>query len=293
VSDVGTGGGPGAEGSVTDLPDGVPTDRAAALAEGAPGIPTHFVWWLLGAVLVLSLGGLIGEHLFSAAGLNPTATTTTTTVPNPVRTNPGDTPAPPRTGGALGASLGALMSLTSPSPRPAPPFTLTDQHGASVSMPPSPARVVVLTFFDAPCNDICPVLAKELAAADADLGARAGQVEFVTVNTDPAALASSAESPTVTGTALGTLPNWHMVSGPLTTLNALWKAYGISISLSTPTGVEAHNNVMDFIDVAGYLRYQATPFANESTTGTFTLPAGTESRWGRGIATYAERLIGQ
>src|SRR5215472_6380894 len=43
-------------------------DRAAALAEGAPGIPSNFIWWVLGAVLVLSLGGFIGEHLFSAAG---------------------------------------------------------------------------------------------------------------------------------------------------------------------------------------------------------------------------------
>ncbi len=49
-----------------------PVDREAALAQGAPGIPPNFVFWLLGAVLVLSLGGLVGEHLFSSSGLNPT-----------------------------------------------------------------------------------------------------------------------------------------------------------------------------------------------------------------------------
>ena len=41
-------------------PAAPPIDRAAALAEGAPGIPAKFVYWVLGVVLVLSLGGLLG-----------------------------------------------------------------------------------------------------------------------------------------------------------------------------------------------------------------------------------------
>jgi cytochrome oxidase Cu insertion factor (SCO1/SenC/PrrC family) len=187
------------------------------------------------------------------------------------------------------------MGLSSLSPRPASSFTLTDQHGSSLSVPPtsvSSPPVVVLTFFDGPCNDICPVLADEIRAADSDLGTRAARVEFVTVNTDPAALAASAQSPAV-NTTLGTLPNWHMVTGPLATLNAVWKAYGISISLSSATGTEAHSDVIDFIDPEGFVRYRATPFANESSKGAFTLPADTEARWGRGIASYAEKLIGQ
>ena len=63
-----------------------------------------------------------------------------------------------------------------------------------------------------------------------------------------------------------------MVTGPLATLNAVWKAYGVSISVDTKTGLEAHNDVMDFIDAQGDLRYRATPFADESTTGTYSLP---------------------
>jgi cytochrome oxidase Cu insertion factor (SCO1/SenC/PrrC family) len=156
-----------------------------------------------------------------------------------------------------------------------------------------PSRVVVLTFFNAPCNDICPVLADEIRHADADLGAQADHVEFVTVNTDPAALAASAERPTVVGTGLGTLANWRMVTGPLTTLNQVWKAYGVSISFNAKTGLEAHNDVMDFIDRQGFLRYQSTPFADESTLGSFSLPAASEARWGQGIAAYARRLLGQ
>jgi protein SCO1/2 len=247
---------------------------------------------VLGAALVLSLGGFLVEHLFSSAGLNPTPATTTT-APNPVRTVPANTPRPPAPARALDAPLPAFMGLSTPSPRPATRFTLTDQNGQAVTVPTHPSRVVVLTFFNAPCNDICPVLADEIQRADADLGAQADDVEFVTVNTDPAALAASAERPTVVGTGLGTLANWRMVTGPLTTLDQVWKAYGVSISFNAKTGLEAHNDVMDFIDRQGFLRYRSTPFADESSLGSFSLPAANEARWGRGIAAYARRLLGQ
>ncbi len=284
---------PGGETPVVEPATGTPVDRVAALAQGAPKVPTNFVWWILGAALALSLGGLLVERIFSSAGLDSASVVTTTTA-NPVRPDPASTPAPPRSDRSLGAPLAAFMGLSSPRPRPPSSFTLTDQHGASVTVPATTAStppVVVLTFFDGPCNDICPVLADEIQAADADLGARADRVEFVTVNTDPAALAVSAEAPAA-GTALGRLPNWHMVTGPLATLNAVWRAYGISISLNAATGTEAHSDVMDFIDPQGFVRYRATPFANESSTGTFSLATAAEARWGQGIATYAGKLIG-
>ncbi len=266
-----------------------PIDRSAALAEGAPGIPLKFVYWGLGVVLVLSLGGLIGEHLFSAAGLNPAPTTPT----QPRATRPVTTPSVPRSTRSIGTSLGSFMGLSAVTPRPAHTFTLTDQHNQLVSVPSSPPRVVVLTFFNAPCNDICPVLAAEIEQADRDLGAKAAQVQFVTVNTDPNALAQSAQAPVLQTTKLGALPNWYMVTGPLDQLNALWKAYGVSISVQKKTGVEAHNDVMDFIDTRGIFRERATPFADESTTGTYSLPPASITRWGQGIATYARRLVGQ
>ena len=122
-----------------------PLDRSAALAEGAPGIPLKFVYWALGVVLVLSLGGLLGEHLFSAAGLNPAPTTTapsTTTVPV-------TTPTVPTPAGSIETSLSSFMGLSAVTRRPAPAFTLTDQDGRPISLPTQPPHVVVLTFFDA------------------------------------------------------------------------------------------------------------------------------------------------
>jgi protein SCO1 len=278
---------PRTEGSSGPTPR-APIDRSAALAEGAPGIPLKFVYWGLGIVLVLSLGGLIGEHLFSSSGLNPVPAAPT----QPRATPTVATPSVPRSAGSIQAALGTFMGLSSPAPHAAPAFTLTDQHNEPVSVPPSPPRVLVLTFFDAPCNDICPVLVAEIEQADRDLGAEAADVQFVTVNTDPNALAQSAEAPVLNAT-LGALPNWHMVTGALGPLNALWKAYGVSISVQRKTGVEAHNDVMDFIDAQGILRERATPFANESTTGNYSLPPASINRWGQGIATYAGRLVRQ
>jgi cytochrome oxidase Cu insertion factor (SCO1/SenC/PrrC family) len=249
------------------------------------------LWWVLGGALVLTLGGLLGEHLFSATGLNPTPTTTTTT-PSPTRVAPRDTPAPPTPSQSLSAALPSFMGLSTPSPRPAPALSLIDQAGHTVAVPSTPPHVVVVTFFDAPCNDICPVLASEIERADAVLGAKASDVEFVTVNTDPHALAASPTSAALGATGIVALPNWHFVTGSLTALNAVWKAYGVSISVSTKTGLEAHNNVVDFIDPGGFLRYRATPFADESRDGVYSLPAAAEARWGQGIAAYAERLIG-
>lgn len=266
-------------------------DRASALKEGAPVVPSRFIWWVLGAILVLSLGGLAAERIISAVGLNPSSVTTTTTA-SPVRASPKNTPAPPVSDRTLDAPLASFMGMSAPSSRLAAPFTLIDEAGQSISVPSQSARVVVLTFFNAPCNDICPVLAAEITQADAVLGARASDVEFVTVNTDPDALATSAETPAVIGTALGKLPNWHMVTGPLASLNPLWKAYGVSISLDPKTGAVVHNDVMDFVDPRGIVRYQATPFADESSSGGFTLAGPNEERWAHGIASYAERFIG-
>jgi cytochrome oxidase Cu insertion factor (SCO1/SenC/PrrC family) len=280
---------------VTELPgkQRETVDRAAALAKGAPGIPPAFVWWVLGAALFLTVGGLIGEHLFSSAGLNPTATTTPNTLASPTRPQAAAVPAPSGTDIPITAPLPSFMGLSTPTPAPAPTFTLTDQNGQAVSIPLQGNRVVVLSFFDSPCNDICPVLAQEIEQADRDLGTQAADIEFLTVNTDPRALAQGDEGPVLGGTGLAALSNWRMLTGPLSTLNAVWKAYGVSVSVDMKTGLEAHSDVLDFIDPAGFLRDRAAPFADESSTGSFSLPAASVDRWAQGIASYAQQLIGQ
>ena len=61
----------------------------------------------------------------------------------------GETPAPTPASAPSrpsSAPLPSFMGLTTPRPRPAPSFTLTEQTGQPVTVPPQPPRVVVLTF---------------------------------------------------------------------------------------------------------------------------------------------------
>ncbi len=250
-----------------------PVDRAAALAAGPPGVPRTFVVWLVVGALVLGLGGIVLEWAFSSAGLNPAKSAPA----------PSDT-APP-------GSTAAFMGLVPVPPAAAPAFRLTDQDGRPFSLSAQAPKVVVLTFFDGSCDDICPVLARELEIADRGLGPLQGEVALVTVNTDPSATTPASLGPAVTTTGLAGLANWRMVTGPVQAMNPLWRAYGVSISVQHPSGAEYHTDVMYFLGPSGELRYRATPFDDQRPgAGPATLPAAQEERWGAGIAAYARRL---
>ena len=88
-----------------------------------------------------------------------------------------------------------------------------------------------MTFFDCPCQDICPVLSAELREADADLGPEAAHVVFLTVNTDPVVLPAGPALTAAAASGLGTLPNWYFLTSSLSRLNAVWRAYGVDREL--------------------------------------------------------------
>jgi cytochrome oxidase Cu insertion factor (SCO1/SenC/PrrC family) len=237
-------------------------ERAAALAAGAPKVPRRVVVWGFVVAAILALGGTAAERLVSAAGLNPIATPTTTTT------------SPPQRGGPSPGS--ALLSFVALPAVRAPRLLLVDQHGDRVSLAATRGKVVVLTFFDASCADACPVLAAELRHADADLGSLRTKVTFLTVNTDPLALGTSSSAPAVTATGLSALRNWHFLSGPVRTLNGVWRDFGVSISVYVRTKVVVHNDVLYLVDPAGDLVSRGSPFADESRRGVYSLPAPLE-----------------
>ncbi|HXQ62416.1 MAG TPA: SCO family protein [Acidimicrobiales bacterium] len=270
------------------------SERAAAFRRSEPKVPRNFALVLLAVFAVLGLGGALGEHLLSNVGLNPGAVATTSTIPASVTRGtaviaPPASPSPSR---QVGAALPAFMGMADMAGGRAPAFSLVDQSGRSVSLADERGRAVVVTFFDSPCQDICPVLSADLLRAATDLGPQVAHVAFVTINTDPVAL-SAAPASAAARTGLGTLPNWHFLTSSLGNLNSVWKAYGVSVTVSPTTGLVAHNDVMYFIDPAGRLRYRATPFADESASGAFSLSPADVARWGQGIATYTRRLLGR
>jgi cytochrome oxidase Cu insertion factor (SCO1/SenC/PrrC family) len=272
-----------------------PVDRAAAFAAGAPKISRTVVYWIVAAVLVLGLGGTLVDHFLGSDGAASATVSTSTTQPATTATStsvPGTTPGTaPATGKPeLQSSMASFLDLTTEGTRPAPGFTLTGAGGAPVSLSALSGHVVVLTFADAACDDICPVLAQELAKADALLGATPVPVSFVTVNTDPLDLRDAATAPITTTTTLPTLANWQFATGTVHQLDPVWKAYGVSITVQPSTRTVSHNEVLFFVRPDGRLAWRATPFADESRSGTYSLPAGDVARFAQGIATYAAQL---
>jgi len=261
-----------------EQPLAAPVDRVAALAEGAPRIPRRVIVYAVIAAAILALGGSLLERVASGVGLNPMATgTTSTTVPATTK--------------ELRATTASLLGITWLVGARASGIRLTDQSRRPVTSGSLRGKVIVLTFFNANCTDACRVIAAEIRGADADLGARRNEVAFVTVNTDPLETGVVHTPPAVTRTGLARLSNWQFLSGPLARLDPIWRRYGVTIDVYTRTGRVAHNDVMYFIDPRGRLRIRATPVANESPTGAFSLPGVLVARSGAGIASYAERLL--
>jgi protein SCO1 len=274
-------------------------DRAAAFAAGPSKIPRKVVAIFLVSLAAIGLGGVVLDHFFPGPVGSSTTTTLPANYPPPLQTTPagaqganaGATAPQSPQSPQLSASQSALMGLERLNVAAAPGFSLTDQHGRPVSLASLRGKVVVLSFFDAACDDICPVLEKELSRAYADLGPLAPRVAMVTVNTDPLALSISAAAP---AEAAGRAPSpaaWYFLTGSLSQLNTVWTSYGISIDVQRDTGIVSHNDFLYFIDPSGRLRLRAIPFANESTSGLFSLPEGTEVAWAAGIAEQAKSLL--
>lgn len=254
-------------------------ERKAALAAGAPKVPRKVVAWGFVVAAALALGGTLGERLVSSAGLNPKAGPTTTVAPVTTTTVSGTSPAD---------ALLAFVPLTPVGP---PRIELRDQRGRLISLVPPRGDVEVITFFNASCADACRVVSNELRLADHDLGRLAARVRLITVNTDPLRLAPSPPPPAVTSSGLTALSNWHYLTGPLSALNPIWKAFGITISVYLATKAVVHNDVLYLVDQQGKVVSRGSPFSDESRSGVFSLPGGLERVAGRGLATDVAALL--
>ena len=266
-----------------------PIDRAAALRAGSVPVPRKFVLWAVVGFAVLGLGGVAAEHFIGNAGVSSLIST-------PPATLAGTAPVPPSvpavpTGPAVGAAPRAVIGLRHLGLAPAPALDLTDQHGGPWTLAATRGKVVVVSFLNAECNDLCPVQAQEIAQADGLLGPRATSVEFVVVNSDPLETSLVVTPPALTQTGLGGLGNVTFLTGPLPTLGRAWNAYGVTVAVSTTTRLVSHTNVMYFIDPRGRLALSATPFGNEDSFGVYSLDPGTIHTFAEGVAAAVAGLL--
>ncbi len=285
-----------------------PVDRVAALRAGSVPVPRKFIQLVIVVFAVLGVGGVVGEKLIGNAGVGSLISAPPTTLAGIGGTTTGTGPSlgfgPPSTDdpvpsasptapamAAVGASPDAVIGLTHLAGSPAPAVSLRSQGGAPWSLADARGKVVVLTFLNAECDDICPVLGREIVEADHLLGARSTDVEFAVVNTDPLETSLAPTPPALTQTGLSGLANVTYLTGSLTALDTVWTRYGVTVALDSTDRVVTHNDVMDFIGPGGALDLGATPFANESTLGIYSLQPAVIDTFARGVASAAAGLV--
>ena len=258
-----------------------PIDRNQKRRSGVSPIPPKAVAWALVAFAVLGLGGEAIEHYVGGYGAG------TATSGKYLPSNANLTPL-----SALNSlSTDQFMGLKEIDNATAPSFTLRTQNNHVWRLKENDGKVVVLTFENAACNDICPVVSDEVKQAQTLLGNDASRVEFAFVNTDPRQHAVNARPAALTQTGLTSRPNVVLLTGSLRALDAVWTDYGLKIKVGSKATEVSHNNVMYFISPRLQLEALATPFAEAIRGGAFTLRANYVARFAKGIATTADSLV--
>jgi len=259
-----------------------PRDRHGAVSARRVTIPRKFIAWTIVAVLVLGLGGEVVQHFFETYGKASTTATTTPVLKGTPTTNP-NLPSL--------ISLQVFMGLKDIGEKIAPTFTLRTQRGRKWRLASHKGQVIVLAFYDSNCNDICPVLGKEIALASHELGARGATVHFVIVNTDPHATKISTNSGALTVPGLSGDGSVTLLSGSIDQLNLVWSAYGIRVIVGAKASEVSHNNALYFIGPNGNLVSYSAPFGTESKTGLYSLNLPSLRTYARAIAETADSLV--
>ncbi len=191
---------------------------------------------------------------------------------------------------SIPTSLANLTALSPLPAKPAPGFTLTDQHGQRLALSQFRGKAVVLDFMDTRCTTICPLVSEEFIAAHHDLGPSAGKVVFAAVNVNPYHAAVRDVAQFSAEHQLTSIPGWHFFTGPIARLQAVWRGYNIEVQPRGPRTDTIHTSAVYFIDPQGRERYLATPMAGSTKAGAAYLPLGQITAWGRGIALVVRSL---
>jgi protein SCO1 len=100
-----------------------------------------------------------------------------------VRPKAAKTPLPGGVSQAAGTSTFDGGTLTPV--KPAPPTTLRNYLGRTVSLSQYRGKAVFVTFLYTHCPDVCPLIASNLRATETALGAENGKVQMLAISVDP------------------------------------------------------------------------------------------------------------
>lgn len=134
---------------------------------------------------------------------------------------------------------------------PAPPFSLTDQHGRAVSLASLRGHVIALTFLDPVCTSDCPLIAQEFRQADLRLADQSTKVDFVAVVANPVYRSVSFTNAFDRQEGLTELPNWYYLTGSVAALQRVWISYGVLVDTVPNGAMVAHQDLAYVIDRRG------------------------------------------
>jgi cytochrome oxidase Cu insertion factor (SCO1/SenC/PrrC family) len=149
----------------------------------------------------------------------------------------------------------AIAGGVQPDNAPAPNVALTDQNGAPFQLNNLRGKAIVLTFLDPVCTTDCPVIAQELKQAGQQLGADDRDVELVAVVANPVYRSAAVLQAFDRTEQLAQLPNWRYLTGSVSSLQKVWKAFGIEVAVEGAGAMVAHNDMAYVIDRRGVVRW--------------------------------------
>jgi cytochrome c biogenesis protein CcmG/thiol:disulfide interchange protein DsbE len=109
---------------------------------------------------------------------------------------------------------------------------------------------VILAFTDSECTTICPLTTTAMLDAKKLLGAAGSQVQLLGIDANPKA--TSIEDVVSYSQLHGMLREWHFLTGSLSQLKRVWKAYGIEAEIQH--GLISHTPALFVVDPEGKLR---------------------------------------
>jgi cytochrome oxidase Cu insertion factor (SCO1/SenC/PrrC family) len=147
----------------------------------------------------------------------------------------------------------------------APGFVLHDQQGRLTSLAQFRGKVVVLTFIDPECTQICPLTTQSMLEALKILGpAAASQVQLLGVNINPEK-AQVADVAAYTRTH-GLQGRWRFLTGSRAQLESVWHSYHVYVAADN--GDIEHDAAVILIDGNGNERtFDSTVMSYQAVGG--------------------------
>jgi cytochrome oxidase Cu insertion factor (SCO1/SenC/PrrC family) len=145
--------------------------------------------------------------------------------------------------------------------RPAPDFTLANQEGRAISLSSLRGRIVLLTFLNSRCKDLCRIEGPLLGVVQRALPEAEPVIVVVSVNPK-----DTEESVRAAARDWGWGPDeWHWLMGSPEQLADVWAEYGVDAQQTRDELL--HSGALYVIDRAGDERAgYATPFDQQRVT---------------------------